>query len=145
MSGVEIATIALKTFPILLKLANSWVPIFEGAMDWWSFKTSYVEFISTIRNESISYKQNLQMLLSPLELDQEENGCLHKNPDSRKWYDPTIRVKLRKRIQEEDFDWFIEQLQKMNTALRNLYNLLPQREDEVSWHFSIDSSIWSGM
>lgn len=139
MSGIEIAAVVLKTFPVLLKVANSYTPITEGAENWWSFKRTYVEFIAAIRTESISYKQNLQLLLSPLELDLEENGCLHKNPESQLWNDPTIRAQLRRQIPVDDFDWFMEQLRGMNTALGELFKLLPIRDGEVGGPYILNS------
>jgi hypothetical protein len=136
MSGVEIAVVALKVFPVLLKTANDFVPIFEGLKNWWSFEENFKNFISVIHTESISYQQNLQFLLSPLGLDLEENGSLHKQASSKLWHDPAIRAQLKRRIQDEHLDWFIGQLQIMNDTLQKLFKLLPDiRKGEVETSF----------
>jgi len=132
MSGIEIAAIVLKTFPILLQGANALFPIFQGTRDWFTFEQTYHNFISDIRTESIFYKQSLRIFLTPLQLHLEENGSMHQNANAPLWYDPTIRNKIKLRIQEENFDWFLDQLRTIDRTLHDLYNLLPKQGEKVS-------------
>jgi hypothetical protein len=144
MSGVEIAAIVLKTFPTLLQGANALFPIFQGTKDWFTFEQTYRNFISDIRAESIFYKQSLRIFLTPLELHLEENGCMHQNASAPLWYDPAIRNKIRLRIQEENFDWFLDQFRTIDCTLHDLYNLLPQQGEKVGTvnRFPIALHIW---
>ncbi|KAF2800853.1 hypothetical protein K505DRAFT_392551 [Melanomma pulvis-pyrius CBS 109.77] len=130
MSGVEIAAIVLKSFPILLQAANAFVPIFQGTKDWFTFEQTYKTFISDIRSESIFYKQSLQIFLKPFEFDLEENGLMHQNADAPLWHDPTTRNIIRLRI-GDDFDWFLDQLRIIDTTLNALSDLLPKRDEKL--------------
>jgi hypothetical protein len=40
MSGVEVATVALKLFPVLIKALDNQFYIFEGMNDWWDFQAT---------------------------------------------------------------------------------------------------------
>ena len=45
---------------------------------------------------------------------------MHENPDSRLWHDPAIRAKIRRRIPDKDYKYFMKQMQIMNDALKQL-------------------------
>lgn len=141
MSGVEIAVIVLKTFPALLQAANAFVPIFQGTKEWFTFEQTYKSFISDILAESIFYKQSLLAFLQPFEFDLEENGLLHQIADAPLWHDPTTRNRIRLRI-GDDFDWFLDQLRTMDTTLKDLFDLLPKRDEKVRRVFTSDASTW---
>jgi hypothetical protein len=139
MSGVEIAAIVLKTFPILLQAANAFLPIFQGTNDWFTFEQTYRIFISDIRAELIFYKQSLRIFLKPFEFDLEENGLMNQNADAPFWYDITTQDRIRLRI-GDDFDWFLDQLRTMNTTLKALFELLPKRNEKVRKVFTSHAS-----
>jgi len=61
----------------------------------------------------------------------------YKNADSPLWHDPTFRAKLRKKNQDDDFDWFMGQLRGMSTALGELYKLLPVLDGEVVTPYNV--------
>jgi hypothetical protein len=130
MSGVEIAVIVLRTFPILLQAANAFVPIFQGTSDWFTFEQTYKIFISDIRAELIFYKQSLRIFLQLSGFDLEENGLMHQNADAAFWNDITTRNRIKLQI-GDDFDWFLDQLRTMDITLRALFALLPKRNEKV--------------
>lgn len=120
MSGIEILAIVLKTLPVLLQTVNAIYPIFKSLEHWWSFEQEYEAFIGDIESTMMTYGQHLLIFLQPLELDLEENDSMHENPDSRLWHDPAIRAKIRRRIPDKDYKYFMKQMQIMNDALKQL-------------------------
>lgn len=120
MSGIEILAVVLKTLPVLLTTANAIYPIFNSLKHWWSFEQEYEAFIGDIESIMMFYGQHLLIFLQPLELDLEENTSMHENPDSRLWYDLTIRAKIRRRIPDKDYAYFMKQMRIMHDALEQL-------------------------
>ncbi|RSM11726.1 hypothetical protein CEP52_002885 [Fusarium oligoseptatum] len=124
MSGFEIAGIVLGGFPILIEAAQPLSRYFQGAERWWHFKRDFMTLISTIEDESIAYSQNLELLLTPVDIDPEVKASLQEGSGSRLWYDPEIQAKLRGRIKIQYMSWFLRQLIEMRETLSEILGML---------------------
>lgn len=81
--------------------------------------------ISTIEDESIAYSQNLELLLTPIEIDPKAKASLQEDSGSKLWHDPEIQAKLRGRIKIQYMSWFLRQLLEMKETLGELFGMLP--------------------
>ncbi|RSL80970.1 hypothetical protein CEP51_006180 [Fusarium floridanum] len=129
MSGFEIAGIVLGGFPILIEAAQPLSRYFQGAERWWHFKRDFITLISTIEDESIAYSQNLELLLTPVDIDPEVKASLQEDSGSRLWYDPEIQAKLRGRIKIQYMSWFLRQLIEMRETLSEILGMLPIKKN----------------
>ncbi|RSL58907.1 hypothetical protein CEP53_006007 [Fusarium sp. AF-6] len=129
MSGFEIAGIVLGGFPILIEAAQPLSRYFQGAERWWHFKRDFMTLISTIEDESIAYSQNLELLLTPVDIDLEVKASLQEDSGSRLWYDPEIQAKLRGRIKIQYMSWFLRQLIEMRETLSEILGMLPIKKN----------------
>ncbi|KAM0424424.1 hypothetical protein ACHAPT_010345 [Fusarium lateritium] len=129
MSGFEIAGVVLGGFPILIEAARPLSQYFQGAERWWHFRRDFMTLISTIEDESIAYSQNLELLLTPVDVDPEVKATLQEEPESKLWHDPAIQAKLKNRIKSQYMSWFGRQLLEMRETLRELYGMLPINQD----------------
>ncbi|RSM07312.1 hypothetical protein CDV31_008677 [Fusarium ambrosium] len=129
MSGFEIAGIVLGGFPILIEAAQPLSRYFQGAERWWHFKRDFMTLISTIEDESIAYSQNLELLLTPVDIDPEVKASLQEDSGSRLWYDPEIQAKLRGRIKIQYMSWFLRQLIEMRETLSEILGMLPIKKN----------------
>lgn len=125
MSGIEIAGIVLGGFPILIEATKPLARYFQGAERWWHFKTRFMTLISTLEDESIAYSQNLELLLTPVDLDPEVKTNLQEDPKSDLWHDPEVQAKLKARIKNQYMPWFQRQLREMRETLDELRRMLP--------------------
>lgn len=125
MSGFEIAGIVLGGFPILIEAAKPLSRYFQGAERWWHFKRGFMTLISTIEDESVAYSQNLELLLTPVDIDPEAKASLQEDSRSKLWHDPEIQAKLRNRIKIQYMPWFLRQLLEMRETLDELRGILP--------------------
>lgn len=131
MSGLEIVGVVLGAFPLILEGAKGLRSHLEMSKSWWNFRTEYSTFVSIIEGEAIAYSQNLEFLLSPLDLDQDQLRGLQEDPKSPQWHDSGVQKKLRDRIKNQYFNWFMRQLFDMNESLDELYGLLPIIDGKV--------------
>lgn len=125
MSGFEIAGVVLGGFPILIEAAKPLSRYLQGAERWWHFKRDFMTLISTIEDESIAYSQNLELLLTPVDIDPEAKASLQEDAGSKLWHHPEIQAKLKSRIKPQYMSWFLRQLLEMTQILDELFSMLP--------------------
>lgn len=129
MSGFEIAGIVLGGFPILIEAMKPLVRYLQGAERWWHFRRDFMALVSTIEDESIAYSQNLELLLTPIDIDPEDKAILQEDPKSKLWHDPDVQAKLKGRVKSQYMPWFQKQLREMREALSELHGMLPVSSD----------------
>ncbi|KAJ4206399.1 hypothetical protein NW759_014346 [Fusarium solani] len=129
MSGFEIAGIVLGGFPILIEAAKPLLRYLQGAERWWHFRRDFMALVSTIEDESIAYSQNLELLLTPVDIDPEAKAILQEDPKSKLWHDTDIQAKLKGRVKSQYMLWFQRQLLEMREALSELHGMLPVSPD----------------
>lgn len=124
MSGFEIAGIVLGGFPLLQEAAQGLRGVFGDVKTWWRFEMEFEVFISSIETEHIKYSLGLEILLSDLDISDEDRERLQNDPTCGLWYNPRIKAHLRQRIQDRYYGWFMGQLNDINTALQDLHGIL---------------------
>lgn len=124
MSGFEIVGVVLGGFPLLLEAAKGLKGVFGDVKTWWRFDREFEDLISSIEAEHIKYSQSLEILLSHLEISDEVRKELQNDSTCDRWNDPEIQAHLRQWIQECYYEWFMDQLRDMNTALQDLKGIL---------------------
>ncbi|RYP78485.1 hypothetical protein DL771_000438 [Monosporascus sp. 5C6A] len=135
MSGFEIVGVILGSFPIIYEVGKETKGFYRNAKTWWRFEREFEDFIAAIDREYINFSQNLEILLTPLDIPGEDREALQNGLDSRLWNQSRIRAELRHRIQDRYYEWFMRQLTEINDALGELHGLLP-----VGKAYHLDSS-----
>lgn len=135
MTGFEIAGIALGIFPVLYETGKDIRERYKHLKEWWKFESAFTSFLQAIETEHIAFSQNLELLLAPLDISLEEKRVLEEDCKSPFWHDPSIQVKLRERIQNRYYSWYMVQLKDINDALQELRSFLPVEKASIkfSW------------
>lgn len=140
MSGIEIAGLVLGTYPVLLSTAKDLREVFKDVKTWWRFEREFENFLSDVETEHIKYSLSLQILLEDLDISEEEKETLQVSYIASGWHDVQTQAKLRRRIQERYYDWFMRQLAAMNKALEDLQRLLPVEKVRLLLCFYVPST-----
>jgi hypothetical protein len=125
MSGFEVAGLVLGAFPLLVEGANSLQDVFSDVRSWWRFEATFESFISAVEAEYIKYSLTLNILVGDLDIDQDEQDKLQNDTSCTLWHAPHVQAELRRRVGSQYYGWFTRQLSEMNTALRELFAMLP--------------------
>jgi hypothetical protein len=132
MSGFEIAGVVLGALPLLLEGAKISKSYFERCRGWWYFRNTFEEMINSIEDGLIAHRQNMELLLQPLNLDaMTESRLLGDGPLSPDWHDPGIQASLRTRIGHEHFPWMIGKLRRLDEIIESVSSVLPIRNGKV--------------
>ncbi|KAI1122045.1 hypothetical protein F5Y10DRAFT_254979 [Nemania abortiva] len=132
MSGFEIAGIVLGAFPIALEGFKGLRSYLQFAQTWWEYEAELDDFIYSLENESMSYSQNLEILLAPLGLSEDQERALMRG-DLKSWNDPAFRVELKHRIGDLYYEALAKRLQNIKLALDEAYSLLPIKDGKVTY------------
>jgi hypothetical protein len=124
MSSFEIAGVVLAAFPILFETAGDLRKIFGDLQTWWRFETEFEDFVFALEREHIAFSQNLQILLTPLEIDEETKERLLDDRNRALWHEPLVQSELKRTIQPRYYGWFIKEMNNISAALTGLHSLL---------------------
>jgi hypothetical protein len=130
MSGFEVAGIVLGAFPIALEGFRGLRSYLQFAKIWWEYEAELEDFIYSLENESMSYSQNLEILLAPLALSEVREQALMQG-DLKSWNDPAFRHELKHRIGDLYYEGLAKRLQDIKLALDEAYSLLPIKDGKV--------------
>ncbi|KAI8944063.1 hypothetical protein F4801DRAFT_267867 [Xylaria longipes] len=130
MSGFEIAGIVLGAFPIALEGFRGLRSYLQFAQIWWKYEAELEDFIYSLENESMSYSQNLEILLAPLVLSEDRERALMRG-DLKSWNDPVFRIELKHRIGDMYYEGLARRLQDIKLVLDEAYSLLPIKDGKV--------------
>lgn len=76
MSGLEVAGIILAMYPIFYKTIKDLCHSFKNMKVWRCFETTFDDFVLPVERQHISFSQNLEILLGPLDISQSERKSL---------------------------------------------------------------------
>lgn len=125
MSGLEIAGAVLGAFPLVVEGARAMRPLIEMSRFWWKFRDAFPAMVGDIEDQMIAYRQNIRVILKPLDLDRRtESSLLNDQPPSQQWHNPEIQALLRRRIGHDHFTWLIGYIQRINKVMAQLMSLL---------------------
>ncbi|KAH7317137.1 hypothetical protein B0I35DRAFT_434620 [Stachybotrys elegans] len=142
MSGFEIAGLALGAFPILGGVAKDSKSVLEKARSWWTFETTFSNFIADLATQEIAYRQVLKRLAEPLPLSDIEYDKLISDPNSTLWNDAHIQQSLRQRLPGTEYQWFMENLKDIYHSIVDLQKLLPLNKIYHLDSTSLESEIY---
>jgi hypothetical protein len=130
MSGVEAAGIALAVFPLLISALEHYRESAEVLGDWWKFKRKYVKCKRDIEYHHITYTQNLQELLLPLIVDDDEVEDLVNDPGGAKWKDPSLEASLKDRL-PNTYEAYLDSMSEISTIMTDLRKELGLDNDQL--------------
>jgi len=92
---------------------------------WWRFGIAFEAFLLRLDTERVAFLQNLDNLLSLTDIPDAEKELLMGDLHCSLWNDPRVQAKLRHRITDPYFDWYITTLSDIREALKEISGLLP--------------------
>ncbi len=107
MSGIEIVGLLLGAFPLLISALEHYRQSAEVLDDWWEIKTEYKKCKDEIKLQEINFEGNLERLLLPLIVDDDEIAALIAEPGGVKWKDPALEERLKGRL-PKSYDLFLD-------------------------------------
>ncbi|KAM0342386.1 hypothetical protein ACHAPU_009573 [Fusarium lateritium] len=140
MSGFEIAGAVLGGLPLLIEGVKAAQFYFQGLDRWWEFRRDFEAFSRAMEFEEVIFVQNLDILLTPLELSDNEYRSLRHSQTSNLWHHEDVVSKPRLHLGEA-LPHFTKMLTELNRDLNELYKLLPIENGKVRFPAShtIDS------
>ncbi|KAK6819649.1 hypothetical protein PG987_016132 [Apiospora arundinis] len=131
MSGIEVAGLVLGAFPIALEGLKIFRSHLASLETWWEYEAEFEDFIWAVENESISFVQNMQLLMNRANLE-DENCVDFLEPNSAIWATADFQMALKHQIGDQFIDWFLTRLQHMRKALSEIYDMLPIKDGQVT-------------
>ncbi|KAH8650455.1 hypothetical protein BGZ61DRAFT_487850 [Ilyonectria robusta] len=131
MSGFEIVGVVLGGLPLAIDAARGLESYLKGIKAAWLFRRHFKEFIRAITLEEIFFIQNLDLLLTPLDLSDRERQSLKDSQTSNFWHHPDIVNKIRQH-HKYSLPVCIQFLRELDDSLNDLYKILPIKNGKVS-------------
>ena len=126
MSGFEIVGVILGAFPLICEGGKDAKGFYKNIKTWWRFEREFENFIAAVDREHIAFCLNVEILLAPIDLtDDERDALLQQGPDSSLWYESRIQAELKHRVKDRYFPWLMRQLKDICDCLTELHRLLP--------------------
>ena len=119
MSGVEAAGLMLAVFPVMVMALDQYRESAEILGDWWRFKRKYMKCKHDIEFHQITFTANLEELLLPLIVDDQELEALMSDPGGERWRDQSLEIKLRERL-PNSYDAYLDSINEMNNVMEKL-------------------------
>ncbi|RSL40081.1 hypothetical protein CEP53_013606 [Fusarium sp. AF-6] len=124
MSGFEVAGIVLGALPLLIEGAKATKFYLQGIERWWQFETDFEAFVRAITFEDVIFTQNLDLLLLPLDLSDNERNSLKASSKSSLWRHPDIVAQLKHHLREA-LPLFTRLLNELRISLDELHEMIP--------------------
>jgi hypothetical protein len=120
MSGIEVASLILGAFPILIASLEHYRESAKVLKNWWRFEREHNNFKYEVEYQQRRFEQNLEMYLLPLVTDDDQLlKSLLANPDGPEWKDKQLEERLKKRILG-NYDLYMQTIKAMNTVTGQL-------------------------
>ncbi|KAF2737057.1 hypothetical protein EJ04DRAFT_410694, partial [Polyplosphaeria fusca] len=119
MSGIEIAGLVLGAFPILIYALESYREGAEGLVDWWQIKRAYTRCRQDLTYHQLMFEGNVERLLSPLVVDDDELKSLMADPAGQAWEDKELEERLKARL-PKSYKLFLEIMGDINKLMESL-------------------------
>ncbi|KAL2834175.1 hypothetical protein BDW59DRAFT_156118 [Aspergillus cavernicola] len=142
MTGVEVVGLVLASFPIILNCLDYYREGMEPLDEWWSFRTHFIEFVDDISHQMMRYNENMTRLLDPVVTDNESLAALVRDPVDPRWNDGNLDDPLEQRLASER-DRFFRIIERMNTVVKDLKNLLQIDGDRLPTIGSAQQTSWN--
>ena len=131
MSGFEIVGLVLGGLPLAIEATKGLESYLKGIKAAWLFRRHFKEFIRAVTIEEIFFTQNIDLLLAPLDLSDNERQALKDSQTSNLWHHPDIVDKIRQH-HKEALPVCTRLLRELDDSLKALYKVLPIKNGKVS-------------
>ena len=119
MSGVEVAGLLLGAFPLIISAMEHYRKSAEVYQNWWEYKREYRKSINDIKFQEMAFKSNVESLLLPLMVDEDEAAALIADPGGIKWKDPALEAKMKSRF-PKPYDLFLDTIYDIKYTVDDL-------------------------
>jgi hypothetical protein len=117
---MEIAGLALGAFPLLIRALEHFRDTAEVLHNWWRFERVFSNFKIEIEYQQQRLKQNLELNLLPLIIDDDERlQALITNPGGPRWKDRNLEEKLKERLLD-NYSLYMDTIEIMNGVMEKL-------------------------
>ncbi|KAG9239702.1 hypothetical protein BJ875DRAFT_812 [Amylocarpus encephaloides] len=131
MAGVEVVSLVLGGFPLLISAAEHYRDGFEPLKKWKRFRRDFIKFIDLVDIERELFNQVLKRLLLSA-------GVLHfeldffMDPEYEGWNDQKLKLSLERRL-GSSLPAYLSIISTMNGLLLELQALLSLKNGKVDW------------
>ncbi|RYP69578.1 hypothetical protein DL771_006015 [Monosporascus sp. 5C6A] len=146
MSGIELAGLVLGAFPILIHALESYREGAEVLKDWWQIQRAYKKCKHDIDYHRTVFESNIERLLLPLVVDDDELKDLMNDPAGKAWEDGELEKRLRERL-PKSYDLFLDIIGNINRLMESLKKELgvhnPQFHAKIdeAWRSHLQNSV----
>lgn len=134
MSGIEIAGLVLAAYPVLVQACQGYKQAFEPLREWYNFKRVFDQYLSDIRNQHLAYRENIEILLSPVVSSQQELNDLLEEHDievlTARWKSDKLQDALQIRL-AHNYSRYMEIMLRMQQVKIKLEHALCIKDGKV--------------
>lgn len=143
MSGIEVASMVLGAFPIILNCLEYYRKGFEPLEEWWQFRTHFIAFIDDVRHQMMKYNENMIRLLDPIitSTGTDNLAALLMVPLDRSQPGVDLEQILEGRLASE-LDRFLRIINRMHELMLSLNKLLQIEDGKVGLHFALRARMY---
>ncbi|KAF2009486.1 hypothetical protein BU24DRAFT_467859 [Aaosphaeria arxii CBS 175.79] len=119
MSGIELAGLVLGAFPLLIYALESYREGAELLNDWWRIQATYKKCKHDLGYHHTIFEGNIERLLLPLVVDDDELKALMDNPAGEAWEDEELEKRLKQRL-PKSYELFLDIMGNINKLIESL-------------------------
>jgi len=119
MSGIELAGLVLGAFPILIHALESYREGAEVLKDWWQIQRAYKKCKHDLDYHRTIFEGNIERLLLPLVVDDDELKGLMDDPAGKAWEDEELEERLKERL-PKSYSLFLDIMDSINKLMESL-------------------------
>lgn len=140
LSGVEIASFVLATFPLVLSALEQYENGFEQMKNWYRFRKEFEAFLNALARQKIFFRQNIEELLSPIVSSEFEIAQPLDNPEGKLWSDKSLEEGLRSRLPGPfEYECYMSTVESILELLESLKQKLKIKAGKVKFNALISS------
>jgi hypothetical protein len=119
MSGVEVTGLLLGAFPLFISALERYRDTAETLGVFWKIRKEYKTWTHSLNICQLAFEQNLQELLLPLIVDEDELQKLIAEPDGPEWKNPELEQRLRQRL-PKSYELYLESIDGIKDVMDQL-------------------------
>ena len=122
-TGVEVASLVLATFPLVIKGLESYAKAVEKFEAWRSYRRELNTYVRKLETCRVTYLNTTELLLDGIVESAEDLEMMLSNPASSLWQKPMYKDQLRSRL-HRSFGSYLENSEHMLDRLENMKDKL---------------------
>ena len=128
---METAGFVLVIFPTLVGAIQQYRQILEGCETWWKYRTNFLRLSRSITSQLLIFKDNLEILLSPIVTSDVEMAILLEDPGGPEWKKEDLARRVKQRL-PKSYDNYMETVEAMKETLDRLLKEFNMGDGQVS-------------